>query len=386
MEEFIEEIQNKFNKNLSSKNLNYDNVIIPLCEELLKAIGKNPSTWPIILNTKNIIDIYYETIYYFYVINIHDKIIKNIPIQLMIELMSYKPLIYFINLMSRTYEEIENYKKELLNSITDTYGKNNYNKRISDLIELINLESINYEKLSAISYFHYFIGFEFEAENIGVKNIPNDKGYIIVNITYNMKYNEESTYVFRKSKERIGLKFLTEDVMEKFKPIEKIKTHNPKKLIEKTNIKEENYIIFKYNNENFTVAKNILNENEAKRFIKGAIPIFITTEDFISYSSNLYYNNLQYLISINNLNDNIKLPKYNKIYYEVISPIYEYYSDAKHFNYIKFVEKIIKHLNKDYINEKEIPLLTFYLLNYNYTDDFNFIDFLAYLKEFIEPT
>lgn len=385
--EKIEEIQRKFEDSLSKPNLNYDSTVLKRCEKVLSLIGKEPKKWPKILHTRNLIDIYYETLYYFYVLNVHSDIIKDIPIETLIILMSYKPLVYFIQLMNKTYDEAEKFKNDIFESIMYHYGSGNYMKNLNDLIEIIKLEPIPKEELSAISYFHYFIGFKFPENFIGIKEIPkDDKGSLVVNITYNLKYHEKNVYVYHQNKERIGTSFLTTDIMKRFNPIELVEIKEPpKKLFEKIDIRDENRVVLRYNDENFTIPEGFLSREEAEKFVGGAIPIQISTEDLMSYASNRYYNLLPQLVYADIDKTKLKLPKYGFVFHEVISPIYEYYSQMKKFDYKTFIQKVLVQLKKGYIDKREAPVFDFYLTNYHYEGDFRMVDFLAYLQGLIEP-
>lgn len=380
MESDISIIQDKFNNLLTSKNLNYDKLVLPLCEEIMKLISKSPSNWPIIPLSKNIIDIYYETIYHFHYLNPNTEI----PFELFLNLMSYRPLIYFVELMTKTYKEADVFKEKLKQTIIDIYGTGSYPKNIQDLYELITLEYPDISKISAITYFHYFIGFKFSESKIGIHEIPKDKGRVVINITHNLEYHDKNVYVYHEHKFRVGQSFLTKEIMDKFKPIESVEIKNkPKTLIAEKVIKDENYIVLKYNENNYTISDTILIKKEAERFINGALPMLISNEDFITYNTNIYYNNLP-LILDSSEHENVLIPEFSKIYYEIISPIYQYYIDGENkFNYKEFVSKITENINEKYMNKTEIPLFKFYIENYVF-EEFKLVDFIAYLHGYFD--
>lgn len=374
------EIQQKFEKLIvSGENLDYDSIINPLCEELKSTLDSDISKWPLIYIQDRIV-IYYELLY---------KNRDKLDDKHLLLLMPYRPLIYYNKIIKLTYDEAIVWRKKIKRLIPEVFGLGFSGERLVKFKELMKLSKKKLD-VSPITFFHYFIGFEFSNKYIGLTkdellSITEGKNIIYININY---MNKKDVYSYRQVTEAMGQKLLTLEVAKNFHPIvvTKLKEDYPKEMISGT-VKDENYAAINYDNEHFTLISNgdelqIYTKDEMRRFINGALPITINDEDFEIYAKLMYHNTIPKIVTP--LSIDVKLPDAAKIYNERIRNMIDRYLPMNQNKYRQFIKQVESSITTEDMNENEKKLFIFYLDTYTFLE-FNVYEFVSYLWGYFDP-
>lgn len=397
----INSIKKEFDEILiKGDNFNYDDVIVRLCERLINELGQDISTWPIIKYPSNIIDIYFECLYYYWLINRFKSI--NFPLQQLVILMSYRPIVYHSISMTKTHKELKEWIGEIREIIYELYGKSNKTNLILKFEELLEISTQPIKNISAITYFHYFIGFRFHKSYIGIdKNklieiLGKYDSIIHINITYNLEGYKDNVFVYSEMSDVIGNKFLDPFLVKRFKPIRNVFIDKkPTSMISiEGEIGDINYFVINYNDEIFTLlskGEELLpfTKIEAERFIDGAIPLQITNEEYLVYGRNIYHNSLNKIISSVDLSEEDKkvLPNHGKIFIEKIQPHLDYYVENYKINmdiFHKMISDIEKDIDSNDLHEDEKKIFIFYIDMYTF-EEFNRNEFISYIMGYFNP-
>lgn len=413
--EMINKTQKKLDEILSrGDNYDYDEIIINLCENLVSQLGHDLSTYPV-KRSIEIIDIYYECLYHFWVMN--RKI--RFPLKLLIMLMSYRNIIYYSILLTKTYEDGKKWREQIYEEIYDMFG-NDKPYSINKFVELIKLSDIDIENTSAITYFHYFVGFKFNKKYIGIdketllKYIGKYDSIIFINITYNSKFHNDSVYVYRDIDTKFGEKLIDKESIEKFKPMFPVEISNkPTSLVTiDGNIGDVNFVVINYNNEYFTILSNneeILkfNKFETEKFINGGIPNFITNEEYLDHAKLMFFQSINRVIAPININESTELgsilPDHRNIYRK-IQPILDFYINNNDLNNKNTFHSMIQEINEKIdveevrmepegrsdgtgclMDENDKKLFIFYLDMYEF-EEFRKQEFVSYLFSYLNPS
>ena len=397
IEDKIQEYRQKLSDKIAtSDNLSYIDTVIPLCKELLDEIGHDPKQWPKIL-TFDTVDIYGECLYYHYTVNNDDEF----PFELLVLLMLYRPFIYHCVCVTKTYDELSVFNDKINEVISSMYGTEFLPEYVKQFRQLMEIGDETIEDLSAITYFHYFIGFQFDTNYIGLtlnevnRLIPQRDCLIKINICYN--YHSNEVYTYHSVSGNIGNELLTPDTVKAFVPIEKhkIPTDYPEKYVSIDSptgaLGNENYAVLNYDNEHFTILTHEVDgktepykfdKSTASKLMKGGLPNQISLEAYRVYAENMYYKSLNQYIAKTTI-PNVKVPDESLIF-EKIRPIIQEFQD-KYVSKSLFT-KMINRIDAKLGEMKDVPknerkLFVFYAKCYN-SDTFHVNDFIRYLDTY----
>ena len=375
----MEEIQQKFEHLISEgSNLDYDNIIVPLCNELEDKIGHDTTTWPIVYMQDRVV-IYYELLY-------RNRNKLNEDQELL--LMTYRPLIYYIKMLHMTYDEANTWRKDIKKRIPEVFGNGFAGERLVQFQELMKLSKKKLD-MSPITYFHYFIGFKFSNKYIGLtstelKELCGETNIIYINISCGQKHD---VYTYRQVTERMGFKLLTEETAKNFNPIiiTPLKDY-PKEMITGS-VADSNYIAINYDNTHYTLLSNgdemlALDKATTQRFIDGALPVTINDAEYETYAKLMYHNAIPKIVAPVEID--AKLPDAAKIYNDYIRSLIDKYGDMNQNTYREFVRDVADAIPSDVMDTNDKKLFIFYLDTYTFLE-FNMYEFVSYLWGYFDP-
>lgn len=396
MEEKISVIRNKFVDLISQgTNLSYIDTVLPLCREIISVIGYDATKWPVI-KIFDKVDIYGECLYYFYTVNNP----VNFPFELLVILMIYRPFIYHVISLTKTYKELQTFNTQIFEEINVLYGNDFSSEEINYLKKIIELGSEPLENMSAITYFHYFIGFQFSKKYISLTQqeldaiIPNRNSLVQINICHN--YHQNEVYIYKDLGTTIGGSFLTTDVAKNFRPIiqSTIPNDYPKQMYTVNGeFGEKNYCVLNYDNKYFTLLSDaegnpyVFSKSAIERLIAGGLPNQIKLESYTVYAETIYYNSLEkYITPIEYEDEKNVIPRADTVFNTIRQVLYRYRTEEINKTiFERIIDKIRKSvyaINDLHIDEKK--LFVFYASCYP-MENFKMNDFIRYLGEYFEP-
>ena len=393
----IEYIQKEFDDMITQKDaeLAYAYTVVPLCKKILELIGNDPFQWPVHVGDFHLIDIYYETLYHYYTLHID----KPFPFKLLVLLMIYRPFIYYVVCMTKEYRELDKLNARIEKEIDELFKKREDNERVVQLKDIMKIKHIPPEKLSSLAYMHYFIGFKFTKSLIGVNKLKvdtlaqeNHANVIYLNILHNLPFHEKEVYVYREVQDRLGFKFLTPEMVRRYKPIEKTdvpETYNFDKLFTYNKLTETNMFVINYNDKDFTIITKdnkpyIFNQKQATRFMHGALPILISNQDFINYAEQTYCNIMPRIVSSEKVLIDFEAPRFAEIYKEHIQTILQDFKIENKLHLSRFCDRLSTELDGA-LNKTEKDLFVFYCRLYNWSGVIDKHDFIEYMKGYFDP-
>ena len=374
MEKYQKQLNNKFTK---LGNLNYDETVMNLCLEFIKEFGSMVNNWELKTTYDELVDIYFESLYYSF---INDQ--KSLDDYHLVVLMIYQPFVYQCISINRTYKEFEDDNKKYLEIIHELFGtnSNSYHPKVKTFFDMVDgylKQMPNLKNISAIQYFHYFIGYKFDKNFISIdkKDLPTNGTIIFINPFYKLEDIKLESYIYNTNLPQAGLEFLTPQFLKEFEPIQKIKINTDKHPYTLSKKLDEscNYIALKYNNDKYTLfgfeSPLQLNKHDATRFLNGALTSHIPKSFMISHAANEYYSKLNNIITMTG----IKKPK--------ILEFKDISSAAFVNNYRSSCERILSQMKKK-MNINEFKIFEIYLKCYPYTFNFDVNEFKVYVNEY----
>ena len=392
----IIDLQHEFDELISKDgtDLSYAYTVAPFCKRALEILGDDPFKWPIQVNEYRIIDIYYETLYHWWTLHVG----KPFPFKLLVLLMVYRPFIYYVVAMTKTYDELAGLISRINEQIDLIFKKNLDNERVVKLKQIMNLKRIDPTKLSSIAYLHYLIGFQFMKNMIGVNketvmNAAHDNhaNVIYVNVLHNLPYHDKEVYVYREIQDRIGFKFLTPEIAERYRPIaltEISKDYQRSKRFVYDEITECNMFVLDYNGNDFTILTKddkpyLFNKKNATRFMNGAIPMLITNETFINYAEQMYNESIHRVFSSEKVID-IEIPRFASLFNECIRSILDESEIINKLQLSKFCDRLDQSLDGK-MDVLDRSLFVFYCRLYNWSGEMDKHMFVEYMKGYFDP-
>ena len=356
----------------------------------MSELGSSPSNWPVI-TISDPIDIYGECLYYYYTVN-HPN---DFPIRLLILLMAYRPFIYYTISLTRTYSEQEEFDHLILSEIPNVFGEPlpDIAVRLKDVISL-NFTTI--DNLSAITYFHYLIGFTFNKDYISITRsdissiIPQYDALIKLNISYNFSTQAITTY--KPFNIQIGAKLLTTEVTKAFKPITTTAlpdTYPQEYATVEGTIGSNNYCVLNYDDTHYTLLTDaslkpfVFTSEQANRIIEGALPDQLTLSTYLTLAEQQYYTQLDQLI-VSSAPPTSKIITFDDIYKSIQSciPNSKSISKSKFTSILTSITSAISSIRKFDSTDKK--LFNFYLSCYP-SDTYSKTDFISYIRAYFEP-
>ena len=392
--ERLEQLQREFDKSISTlPTLSFSAISNSIFETILRdELHYDPPTWPFYLYNGAGVCLYYECLWKYYSeIAYVDKHAKQLRDELLILLMCYRPLTYHMSTIQLRYQELDEFNDHLLSILDEHHVATSQAIRLRELIKF-NKPSVS--DLSSLAFFHYFLNFNFDVNLVGIDKqtmLLNRKsgGLIVVNATFNDVYNSHSTYIYRKSSERLGQLLLTPESITKFAPIVRVESlkRNDRAWIEIELRDEENQVALQYSDDVFTLSTSLLNRDDAVAFLEGgAIRIPFPAEKLKRYTTNEFFSLLT-----RNLTSTVEKPmifsNFGKFVWEIINPIFDAHSLTS-FDYDQFTTNVIKSLSeKQFLPELELKAFNTYLGVYPGARDekFEIQEFLDYSRAFISP-
>ena len=387
------------------QTLSYQELIIPRCETLSAELGAER---PIVISD-DVVVLYYELLFRDYING------NSLSDETLILLMSYRPIVYHLESIKRTYKEIEEWNSKLERTIEAVFDSGFKHARVQLLKQTMKLAAESLD-MSAITYFHYFIGFEFYRPYIGIKldklKRLTDANLIFINITYKLSKHKNYVYTYHQPAITLGKSFMTSADIDAFKPIEKTKTQKYKEMIscyeqtelgkpseqtelgkpsEQTELgkhlelADRNVIALRYSDDCFTLLSNgseikYFDKKEAERFLDGAISSTLNKEQLESHASAMYHKELPRLLSVES-KESVQLPDASDIFTKHIKPLLSKFSNMNRNRYRQFIERL-KEEEID-INKQEKELLILYLSLYTFID-WNYNEFVSYFWAYFE--
>ena len=392
----MENMQREFEESMMKldNDFSYTYMVLPYCKKALELLGNDPFKWPVLANEFHLIDIYYETLYHYYTLHID----KPFPFKLLVLLMLYRPLIYYVVCLTKKYDELPKLNDRINNEIDEIFKKQSDNERVVNLKEIMNMKHISPDKLSSLAYMHYFIGFKFTKSLIGVnKDKVNDIAHeynaniIYINVLHNLAFHDKEVYVYKDTLDKIGFKFLTSDIVKRFRPIDRTlvpKTYNFKDLFVHDKLTETNIFVLNYNDTDFTIITKddkpyVFNQKQAERFMKGALPMLISNETFINYAEQTYNDLIPRIVYKDKVDIDIELPRFARIYNEYIRPVLDSFKIDNKLQLSRFCDRLNEVIED--IPKLEKDLFVFYCRLYNWSGTIDKHDFVEYMKSYFEP-
>lgn len=360
------------------QTLSYQELIISRCETLSAELGAER---PIVISD-DVVVLYYELLFRDYING------NSLSDETLILLMSYRPIVYHLESIKRTYKEIEEWNSKLEKTIEAVFDTGFKHARVQLLKQTMKLAAEPLD-MSAITYFHYFIGFEFYRPYIGIKldelKRLTDANLIFINITYKLSKHKNYVYTYHQPAITLGKSFMTSADIDAFKPIEKTKTQKYKEMITCSELADRNVIALRYSDDCFTLLSNgseikYFDKKEAERFLDGAISSTLNKEQLESHASAMYHNELPRLLSVES-KESIQLPDASDVFTKHIKPLLSKFSNMNRNRYRQFIE----HLKEEEIdiNKQEKELLILYLSLYTFID-WNYNEFVSYFWAYFE--
>lgn len=360
------------------QTLSYQELIIPRCEALSAELGAER---PIVISD-DVVVLYYELLFRDY---INGNSLSN---ETLVLLMSYRPIVYHLESIKRTYKEIEEWNSKLEKTIEAIFDTGFKHARVQLLKQTMKLATESLD-MSAITYFHYFIGFEFYRPYIGIKldklKRLTDANLIFINITYKLSKHKNYVYTYHQPDITLGKSFMTSADIDAFKPIEKTKTQKYKEMISYLELADRNVIVLRYSDDCFTLLSKgseikCFDKKEAERFLDGAISSTLNKEQLESHASAMYHNELPRLLSVES-KESVQLPDASDVFTKHIKPLLSKFSNMNRNRYRRFIERL-KEEEID-INKQEKELLILYLSLYTFID-WNYNEFVSYFWAYFE--
>ena len=360
------------------QTLSYQELIIPRCEALSAELGAER---PIVISD-DVVVLYYELLFRDYING------NSLSDETLILLMSYRPIVYHLESIKRTYKEIEEWNSKLEKTIEAVFDTGFKHARVQLLKQTMKLAAEPFD-MSAITYFHYFIGFEFYRPYIGIKldelKRLTDANLIFINITYKLSKHKNYVYTYHQPDITLGNSFITSADIDAFKPIEKTKTQKYKEMISCPELANRNVIALRYSDDCFTLLSNgseikYFDKKEAERFLDGAISSTLNKEQLESHASAMYHNELPRLLSVES-KESVQLPDASDVFTKHIKPLLSKFSNMNRNRYRRFIERL-KEEEID-INKQEKELLILYLSLYTFID-WNYNEFVSYFWAYFE--
>ena len=393
----MEYIQRDFEESITKPgiDLSYKSAIVPWFEKVMSLIGDDPFKWPLRSDKFNVIDIYYETVYHYYTLHID----KPFPFNLLVMLMIYRPFIYYVVCLTKEYKELDKLNEQIINEIAEIFKNSDDNEYVIRLKDIMKIKHISPDKMSSLAYLHYLIGFKFNGSMIGINRRrldeiaqENHANVIKINVLHNLPFNRDDVYVYAEMKEKIGFRFLTPEVVERFKPIKKTNVPNSyqyDKLFSYEKVTDANMFVLNYNDNDFTILTKddkpyIMNEKNSRRFMNGALPMLISNRDFINYAEQTYNELIPRFISSNKTLEDIELPRFAQIYKEHIQQVLQDTKINTKFHLSKFCDRLIDVLD-ECMDKTDKSLFVFYCRLYTWTGTFNKHEFVEYMKSYFDP-
>lgn len=388
----IRESQEAFIKALAeTSELSYDDFIVPRCDTLKSKI----EDFPIYVNTDHIV-LYYELLFREFINGtLSDKVSS-----ILVLLMSYRPIVYHLLAMHKTESELAEWNNEIMNEIDNTFVGDFKHTRVDELRKTIEL-SMHKMDVSTITFYHYFIGVHFHRPYIGitldrareiVKGAGENITIVSLNATYHLPKHKKSVYVYHQPPDIIGKSFNTKDIIEQFRPIEKIEAECARERYSiEGSLTDKNAFVLKYAPNCCTLISNgeiplILNANEAQRFIDGALPstVSLSKEQLLSHASLLYHESLPLILDANESKTDIKLLDAAEVFASIVKPILSKFERMNRHNYRRFCKQLTERMeDEDSFNDIEKKLFLFYIEMYAFIE-WNYNEFVSYFWAYFE--
>lgn len=388
----IEVLQREFDTKLSQlPKLSFEEISDKFFNKILRDELKfDPPTWPFWIYTGSGVCLYYECLWkYFTEIAYVDPKAKQLREELLVMLMIYRPFMYYILSVQKSYSELEEFNNQITSILDEKRINTSEAIRLREILKLNNPITGD---LSNLAYFHYFINFEFEPSLVGIdretlKMNRNGKGLIIASAVYGDIYNGIDTYIYRNASDRLGKLLLTPESISKFAPITKVESlkRSDRIWIEHKLTKEENQFAIQYSKDVFTLSSTTLNKEQAEKLISGgAILIPFSQERLKRYTSFHFYELLG-----RNLSSPTDKPfvymNFGELVWGVIEPIYKAHS-MSNFDFYQFILNVSKTIQeKKLLPDPELKAFSTYIGVYSgdIGKDFEIQEFLDYVKTFI---
>ena len=392
--EKLELLQRDFDASLHKlPSLSFSSISSSYLDRILRDELKfDPPAWPFWIYNGSGICIYYECLWKYYIDFAYvDPKAKQLRDDLLVLLMTYRPLAYFMNSIRVKYQDLEIFNSHIL-EILDK--KHIATSQAINLRELIKLNSPSPNDLSTLAFFHYFLNFSFDPNLVGISRETldlnrNGSGLIVVNPTYKDIYNSRDTYIYRKASDRLGQLLLTPDSIRSFAPIVKVESlqRDERAWVESHLTENGNQIALQYSENVFTLSTSTLSRDDALSFIEGgAINLPFPHDKLYKYTITQFYHLLG-----RNLAPPVEKPtiftNFGQFLWEIINPLFQAHSLAN-FDYSQFILNVMASASeKRILPEPELKTLATYLGVYPGSRDasFEIQEFLDYLRHFISP-
>lgn len=364
----IHDLQTEFVNDLrrDGSTIDYDHAVVSACDKLMRDLPKDKTIWPVIEPTSTI-DMYYECLYYVFMLT------NDLPIDLLVRLMEYRPFVYNIIMTQLQYDEIDRFHEQIKSILGD---------RDSILRERMNM-NIHPDDMSTLSYCHYLIGFTWSDKSLE----PNT---LLINITYKDINPDPSIYwkSLHIGNDKVndlpkyGKEFLTPALVDAFKPVDKIHSDtisrfnlwDGTKITDPQFMSEPIHVALHYGDGYVRVMDQDLTIEQANRFIRGALPRLLPTSEYLNYARNDYYANVGEVLSYaSSESSSMTISEFTQSYLRVYMNDDTSHLDKKWLNWLK--DKLPDGPEKD--------LFLFYLSLYDYSE-FNYVDYIAYVKAYLE--
>lgn len=384
----INKAQAQLEKHLAELSLlDYDTIITPACTELIKALG-DVSRWPIRKDCA-IIDIYRECLFYRWIFK-HD-----LTDELLTLLMIYRPIVYHLVSITKTESELSVWKASIRKQIDDLYGEQISNERVQAMREILDLGDEEID-VSAITYFHYFIGMEWSEQFVGIdketleKTIGDRDSLLHINITYKLPFHDKRCYVYRPTNIVFAKTLLSSDNVRAFQPIveKEIKVPPTSRTTLEGKVGARNYAAIDYSNGYYSLlSKNnepmIFTANEIERLKEGALPVYeFNVNDLHAYAINEFNKSLPRLVAGEPI-DKDELMDGSKIYAECIRPILDRYDEMTYERLAQFAKEVERAIGER-MKPEEKAIFIFYISNYD-IGVWNKNVFISYIWSYFEP-
>lgn len=384
----INKAQEQLDKHLAELSLlDYDAVITPACTELIKALGA-VKDWPVRKECA-VIDIYRECLFYRWIFK------RDLTDELLTLLMIYRPIVYHLVSITKTQSELSAWRVSIREQINDLYGVEISNERVQAMREILDLGDEEID-VSAITYFHYFIGMEWSEQFVGIDKealeriVGNRDSLLHINITYNLPFHDKRCYVYRPTNIVFAKTFLSSDNVRAFQPIveKEITTPPTSRTTLEGKTGEHNYAVIDYANGYYSIlAKNneprVFTANEIERLQEGALPIYeFNINDLHAYAINEFNKSLPRLVAGEPI-DKDELIDGARIYAECIRPILDRYDEMTYEKLARFSKEVEQAIG-DRMKPEEKAIFIFYIANYE-IGAWNKNVFISHIWSYFEP-
>lgn len=367
------------------QKLAYQELIVPRCETLKAELGADR---PIVISD-DVVVLYYELLFQEYMQQ------QSLDEKTLVLLMSYRPIVYHLESIKRTYKEIEDWNSQLEETIDSIFDNEFKHARVQLLKQTMKL-AVSHLEMSAITYFHYFIGIEFYRPYIGISRdelikLIGRRTCAFININYKLA---SDVYVYHQPAITLGNSFMTASDIEAFKPIEKLEATYYKDMITIDELSDDNVIALRYSDDCFTLISNgssirSFNRDEAQRFLDGAINSTLKKEQLETYAASMYHrelprlltNELQSELQNVSLDSELSLPSASDVFSKHVKPLLSRFTNMTRGKYKRFIDRL-QEIDLG-IEKQERDLLMLYLSLYTFID-WNYNEFVSYFWAYFE--